>query len=296
MTTVHALAAAKVNLGLEVLGRRPDGYHDIATVMQSVSVFDRLSFSPSDAMILGVSDPALAGDDNLALRATRLFRGRFGGSRGASIALTKRIPSPAGLGGASTDAAATLVALSRLVNAEIPADSLLELAARLGSDVPFLLNGGTALAEGRGERVRRLRPLAGVWFVLVTPAIAIPSKTATLYAALSPEDYGRGESARRLAAAIEAGLPIGPDLLGNAFRRPLLALRPDLAEVERRFVDAGAPFAALSGSGPTLYTMVTTVADARLVALRLRQTLPRETRIMVCRPVARTPLIRIDRE
>jgi 4-diphosphocytidyl-2-C-methyl-D-erythritol kinase len=296
MTTVHALAAAKVNLGLEVLGRRPDGYHDIATVMQTVSVFDRLSFAPSEGVILGVSDSALAGDDNLALRAARLFRGHVDGVRGVSIALKKRIPSPAGLGGASSDAAATLVALSRLVRGEMPADSLLELAARLGSDVPFLLSGGTALAEGRGERLRRLRPLAGVWFVLVTPTIAIPRKTATLYAALSPEDLSRGESVRRLAGAIETGLPISPDLLGNAFRRPLLALRPDLAEVERRFVDAGAPFAALSGSGPTFYTIVTTVADARLVTLRLRQTLPRETRIMVCRPVARTPLIRLERD
>src|SRR5262245_31536265 len=114
MTTVHALAAAKVNLGLEVLGKRSDGYHDIATVMQTVSVFDRLSFAPTEGTILGVSDPSLSGDDNLVLQAARLFRGHAEDFRGVSIALKKRIPAAAGLGGASSDAAATLVALAHL--------------------------------------------------------------------------------------------------------------------------------------------------------------------------------------
>ncbi len=296
MTTVHALAAAKVNLGLEVLGKRPDGYHDIATVMQTVSVFDRLSFAPTEGTITGVSDPDLAGDDNLVLQAARLFRGHVHAFRGVSIALTKRIPSAAGLGGASSDAATTLVALSRLTNSELPSASLLDLATQLGSDVPFLLRGGTALAECRGERLRRLRPLAGLWFVLVTPAMNIPRKTATLYAALSPADFSSGKSVQKLAAAIESGLATDPEWLTNAFQRPLLALRPDLVEVERQFADAGAPFVALSGSGPTFYTIVATIADARRIARKLRRALPRETRVLVCRPVSRTPLIRIDHD
>jgi 4-diphosphocytidyl-2-C-methyl-D-erythritol kinase len=296
MTTVHALAAAKVNLGLEVLGKRADGYHNIATVMQTVSVFDRLSFAPTEGTILGVSDPALAGDDNLVLQVARLFRGHTEGFRGASIALKKRIPAAAGLGGASSDAAATLVGLAHLARGEHSTAALVDLAEQAGSDVPFLLGGGTVLAEGRGERLRPLRSLTGVWFVIVTPAVAIPRKTATLYSALSAADFGQGEMVKRLAATIEAGLPIDPDLLGNAFRRPLLALRPELVEVERAVEAAGAPFVAVSGSGPSMFTIVAEVGQARLIARNLRQLLPPETRILVCRPVGRSPLVRIDHD
>jgi 4-diphosphocytidyl-2-C-methyl-D-erythritol kinase len=294
MTTVHALAPAKLNLGLEVLGRRPDGYHDIATVMQTVSVFDRLTVAHAPEVRLAVSDPALAGDDNLALAAALLMLSHDAVDGGASIYLTKRIPAAAGLGGASSDAAATLVALSRLGDISLRAEATSELAVRLGSDVPFLTRGGTALAEGRGELLRSLRPLTGVWFVLVVTATKIPRKTATLYAALAPEDFSSGERVRRLAASIDRGPSLDPLLLANAFWRPLLGLRPELAEIERAFSGAGAPFVALSGSGPTLYSAVSSDAEARAIVRRLRETLPIDARIFVCRPVSRAPLIRIE--
>ena len=142
--------------------------------------------------------------------------------------------------------------------------------------------------------MRSLRPLADVWFVLVVPAATIPRKTATLYAALAPEDFSSGERVRHLAASIDAGRSLDPLLLANAFWRPLLGLRPELAEVKRAFSGAGAPFVALSGSGPTLYTGVSSILEARVIVRRLRETLPQDVRIFVCRPVGRAPLIRID--
>jgi 4-diphosphocytidyl-2-C-methyl-D-erythritol kinase len=293
MTTVRALAPAKLNLGLEVIGKRADGYHDIATVMQTVSLFDRLTATPGSEIALHVSDPSLAGEDNLVLAAARLLRSSVGQAGGASIELKKRIPTAAGLGGASSDAAATLVSLSQLWDARMPPDKLLDLASRLGSDVPFLVEGGAALVEGRGETLTPLRPLAGAWFVLVVPAVSIPRKTPTLYGALTPDDFTSGDRVRRLATAIEAGGELDPELLANAFRRPLLALRPELGEIERVFADAGAPVVALSGAGPTLYTAVREIAQARRLAGRLHASLPSDARVVVCRPVSQAPLIRI---
>jgi 4-diphosphocytidyl-2-C-methyl-D-erythritol kinase len=294
MTTVRALAPAKLNLGLEVIGNRADGYHEIATVMQTVSVFDRLTVVPAGEITLTVTERSLAGDDNLVLAAARLLRQALGLTEGASISLSKRIPTAAGLGGASSDAAAALLAVSQLWGAALPPARMLALAAHLGSDVPFLLRGGTALAEGRGERLTPLRPLPGLWFVLAVPAVTIPRKTASLYSALTPEDFTAGDRIRRLAANLEAGRSLEPDLLANAFRHPLTTLRPELLAVGRTMSAAGAPFVALSGSGPTHYTATASIGHARSIARRLRETLPTESRVMVCRPVGQAPLIRID--
>jgi 4-diphosphocytidyl-2-C-methyl-D-erythritol kinase len=296
MTTVRALAPAKLNLGLEVVGKRPDGYHDIATVMQTISVFDRLTVSPAPNLRLHASDPTLADEDNLVTKAASLLRSEFGCSAGASITLAKRIPAAAGLGGASSDAAATLVALSHLWRLSPNATTLVAFAARIGSDVPFLLGGGTAHIGGRGEIRRPLRPLSEVWFVLLVPSVSIPRKTATLYAALTPHDFSSGDRTKDLVATLDARGPIRPELLANAFRRPLLALWPDLVEYERHFADAGAPFVALSGSGPTLYTLVGDRQRARTIARAALDAIPVGSRVFVARPVDRAPLIRIDED
>lgn len=294
MTTVRVLAPAKINLGLEVLRKRDDGYHDIATIMQTVSIFDRLTLTPAPDLRVHASDPSLAEEDNLVLRAATLYGRELGTPDGASIVLSKRIPAAAGLGGASSDAAATLVALSPLWRRTPDARTIAKLAERLGSDVPFLLGGGTALIEGRGEMRTSLRPLAGVWFVVAVPPMSIARKTATLYAALTPDDFTSGNAARELAALLASRRLPRPALLANAFRRPLLTLRPELAEYEGLLTAAGAPFVALSGSGPTLYTVVDDLRRARAIAGRACDSLSGGTRVFVCRPVHRAPLIRID--
>ena len=184
-------APAKVNLTFEALGRRADGYHEVRTVLHAISLADEVAFAPADELRLVVEPPvgaeaadaralspvvsAPTGDDNLVLRAARLLRREAGVTAGAAIRLRKRIPVAAGLGGGSSDAAATLRGLRRLWGLDLDADALRELAAQLGSDVPFFVTGGAALGEGRGERLTPLPPAQGRVVVMAPP----PDRNAT---------------------------------------------------------------------------------------------------------------------
>jgi 4-diphosphocytidyl-2-C-methyl-D-erythritol kinase len=294
MTTVLALAPAKLNLGLEVVGKRPDGYHNIVTVMQTVSIFDRLTFAKSSETTLAVSDLSLSGDDNLILAASRRFEQSFSGVSGTAITLRKRIPAAAGLGGASSDAAATIRGLAKLHDSSSANVSVETIATSIGSDVSFLLSGGTALVEGRGEIITSLSPLSNVWFVVLVPAIMIDRKTATLYGSLLPTDFTSGQCVRELAAEIGTDHTLDIDRLGNAFLRPLRALRPEITSYERQFISAGAPFVSLSGAGPALYTATGSLRDARTIMSTLRQMVRNEDRVFVCRPVGNAPLICVE--
>ena len=287
-TWVTIRAPAKLNLGLEVVGRRPDGYHDLVTIFQAVSVFDDVTLTPAPDLDVASDDPGLAGPDNLAFGALVALRTRLGTSQGASVRLTKRIPVAAGLGGASSDAAATLLGARRLWDAAVADEDLAELAAALGSDVPFFLRGGTVLATGRGERLEPLPPPA-VWFVVVTPAVALPRKTATLYAALTPADLSDGRDVRRQARRLRAGEPLAPDLLRNAFTRPLAALRPGLAELPTVMRRHGAPVVALSGAGPSHYAVVDDPEGAARLATTLAEVFGEAARVVACEPVANPP-------
>ena len=175
----------KVNLYLEVVGRRPDGYHDLRTVMQAVDLCDELELATREdgRIALNCSDPALPmGDGNLVVRAARMMQERSGTRRGADLALRKRVPVGGGLGGGSADAALTLLGLDRLWGLDTGREALTEMAASLGSDVAFFLHGGTALCEGRGERVTPV-PCGGEFsYVLVTPSVGV--STREVYGAL----------------------------------------------------------------------------------------------------------------
>ncbi|MGH7345206.1 MAG: 4-(cytidine 5'-diphospho)-2-C-methyl-D-erythritol kinase [Candidatus Rokuibacteriota bacterium] len=171
-------AAAKVNLALEVLGRRDDGYHEIATVMQTVDLSDRLVLEEADVLELRTTASDVPTDGtNLALKAASTLRDMAGVSRGVRITLDKRIPVAAGLGGGSTDAAAVLVGLNRLWGLRWPTARLAEAAVQLGMDVPFFLRGGVALGTGRGEQ---LEPLAGAALALVLAAAAASAQTLAM--------------------------------------------------------------------------------------------------------------------
>jgi len=249
---------AKLNLTLEVLGRRPDGYHDLASVFQAIDLRDVLRLWPAASLSLECSTPDLVGEGNLVLRAARLLQAEAGVATGARLHLAKRIPVAAGLGGGSSDAAAVLVGLNRLWGLEWPAESLVELAARLGSDVPFFLGPPTALAAGRGEQLSPLPALAPHIALVVRPALRQPpprDKTRRLYAALRPEDYRDGAASRQLAEAIGAGRPLDPALLVNSFERVARGLCPEVAEAAAAMLVAGAWWIRLAGSGPCLYTL-----------------------------------------
>lgn len=285
MNAITVLAPAKLNLGLEILGKRRDGYHDIATMLQTVSIFDRLTVEPALDLTLGCSTPELAESSNLALIAAQRLRVQAG-TGGASLYLSKGIPATAGLGGASSDAAATLIAAQRLWRPSLSPSELASLAGGLGSDVPFFLTGGTALATGRGDQLEPLPPLVGVWFVVVVPALQIERKTATMYAALRPVDMTDGDAVHRQATRRRAGAPIDSTLLGNAFLRPLVEQYPSLQAVAASMIAAGAPFVALSGAGPSHYTILSNAREAWGFAARLRVHPGDRAQIHVCRPLA----------
>ena len=250
-------AHAKLNLTLEVLGPRPDGYHETASIMQTLDLADEITIEPADTLTLTCSAPFLSGDANLAMQAADLLRRETGTDAGARIRIEKRIPIAAGLGGGSADAAATLNGLNRLWNLNLSNDRLRSIAAKLGSDVPFLIEGGTAIALGRGERIRRLpTPPNLPWFVLASPKLDLPDKTATMYRALTPQNFTRGGLTRKLEARIRGGGDVPPQLLFNAFDD---AARAAVPEVERCWADlraAGAREIHLAGSGPTIYAAI----------------------------------------
>jgi 4-diphosphocytidyl-2-C-methyl-D-erythritol kinase len=284
-------APAKLNLGLEVIGRRDDGFHEIATIFVTIDLCDRVTLSPSADLELSCDDDTLAGEDNLAFRALRLLRDETNHPGGARVDLCKRIPAAAGLGGASSDAAAALLAGRDLWQQDVSDARLHDLAARLGSDVPFFLRGGCAIGRGRGDLLEPL-PLpahASLWFVVVVPDVRIPAKTASLYARLGEDDFGDGSLIAAQAARLRSGLAPDVSLLGNAFARPLYAMVPELVALPDIMHEAGAESAAISGAGPAHYAVMTDKAQADRVATRLRERLGDRAQVFVASPAPARP-------
>ena len=265
-------AHAKINLTLEVLGRRDDGYHEIASILQTIDLHDTLTLESDDDIALDCDRPEMASSDNLALRAAHLLRERTGHRDGSLITLHKTIPVSSGLGGGSSDAAAALLGLNRLWGLGMSTDDLTPLAAELGSDVPFFLQGGTAMVQGRGERVRRLPPADLELLVLLSPAIEIPDKTASLYAAINPADHTRGDLTRKLEARIRGGGDVPPQFLFNAFDAVAGQAFPGLDEYRDTLHSLGAREIHLAGSGPSLFAPVSQKAQGTAIQLMLQHT------------------------
>jgi 4-diphosphocytidyl-2-C-methyl-D-erythritol kinase len=282
-------APAKLNLGLEVISRRDDAFHEIATIFLAIDLYDRLTLSPSTDLQLSCDDESLAGEDNLALRALRLLRDETNHPAGARIQLRKRIPAAAGLAGASSDAAAALLAGREFWQLDVSDARLHDLAARLGSDVPFFLHGGCAVGRGRGDRLEPLPMPADLWFVVVVPDVRIPAKTASLYARLSGKDFSDGSLIAAQATRLRSGLAPDVTLLGNAFARPLYAMVPELFALPDIMRDTGAEAVAISGAGPAHYAPVTDEAPADRIAARLRERLGDRAQVIVARPAPGRP-------
>jgi 4-diphosphocytidyl-2-C-methyl-D-erythritol kinase len=243
-------AHAKVNLGLEILGRRTDGYHDVMTVLQEVDLADTLTFADAPSVTLGCSRVDLAGETNLVLQAVSALQARAKTPAGVAIQIEKIIPVAAGLGGGSSDAAATLVGLNRFWELGLTDDQLTGLARSLGADVAFFLHGGTQVATGRGDQLEPL-PTPALPMLLVTPPSQLADKTRRLYQALQPADFSDGSRTREVAEAIRAGRPLRPEILVNGFTRPALELFPKLTETIELLRALGAE-PLLGGAGPTL--------------------------------------------
>lgn len=253
---------AKVNLGLEIIGRRPDGYHEVVTIMQAIDLVDRFvyvptgddfeylgpsSVDPSDDMVRGVFDRA---------EVQREWTGR--------LRLEKGIPVAAGLGGGSSDVAYAL----RVCNPSGSPVDIQKRAGALGSDAPFFVKGGTALATGTGTRLEPL-PTPELWFVLVVPRVSIARKTAQLYEGLRADDFSNGARVLTAAEAIKRGDQLHMPL-PNAFTRQMQSI-PEVERAWSALHSGGAQAIMLSGAGPTIFTLVESEALARDIALRVSE-------------------------
>ena len=254
-------AYAKINLTLEVLGRRPDGYHEIATILQTIDLSDGLHFEPAPRLELECSVPSLGDKDNLVWAAADALRRATGCDKGASIHLEKEIPIGMGLGGGSSDAAGTLNGLNALWGLDMVEVDLIDIAASLGSDVPFFLRGGIALGQGRGEVITDLPSPSKRWLVLACPEATFTDssptlrKTARLYSMLPQEAYSDGSRTRQLVDQLCGGRSTEVTLF-NVFEQVAPLAFSSFEETRREFLEAGAREVHLSGAGPGLYTLV----------------------------------------
>ncbi len=269
-------APAKINLGLEILGKRRDGFHEIRSILAMIDLADGLVISKatSTQRTTHITGMDLCQNANLIDRAAQAL------DHPLIVQIEKRIPLAAGLGGASTDAAATLVAGNMLLDGRHSAAELSIMAASLGSDVPFFLGMPCASAAGTGTDLIHLPSPTG-WLVLVTPTIVIREKTGTLYNALTYDDFSTGASVARQSKRMLAGNEIDPSLLVNSFSRPLAHLSGEIDRLRHCMIEAGCPFVALSGAGPTHYSLLSTEQEARNIAAAIAAAVTFDARIFV---------------
>ncbi|MGD8237523.1 MAG: 4-(cytidine 5'-diphospho)-2-C-methyl-D-erythritol kinase [Armatimonadota bacterium] len=263
-------AHAKLNLGLQVLGRRPDGYHEIRTVLQSVSLHDAIELTAGgDGVRVVCDEPAVPETEaNTCHRAATAFLERAGIPDGATVRIVKRIPAGSGLGGASADAAATLIALSETYRDRVAPDIADQLAPQVGADVPFCLAGGTALATGIGEHLESLERNCPLWFVIAGPPRQVG--TAWAYALLDDGGGGQYNAEGDLVRAMAGGdVELVAGSLGNAFWEPVSAQLPELRAIREGLLAAGALGSMLTGSGSAVYGLFASADAAERAALDL---------------------------
>jgi 4-diphosphocytidyl-2-C-methyl-D-erythritol kinase len=259
---IRLLAPAKVNFSLEVLGKRRDGYHEVRLLMAGVSLYDELSFKPAKHLSLTCDLPGLdLGAGNLIIKAARAMQRAAGEERGAQIHLKKRIPLGGGLAGGSTDAAATLKGLNSLWSLRLKAPALHKLAASLGSDVPFCLESGWAIATGRGEKLKALSLRRKLWLVLANPGFEVSTKWAyQSVAGIKPS----GRNFSRLAfEAIQAKDAAALEKAAVNDLEPVTAGRyVEIGHLKSLMREAGASLTRMSGSGPTVLGLFENEAKA----------------------------------
>jgi 4-diphosphocytidyl-2-C-methyl-D-erythritol kinase len=265
---VRVRAYAKVNVVLEVLGRRPDGYHEVCTILQAIGLYDELVCEPAPELTLE-APPLPDPEPNLVLRAAEALQEATGCQAGAALTLRKGIPIAAGLGGGSADAAAALVALNRLWRLYLEREELVRIARTLGTDVAFFLIGGTALAQGRGDQLEPLPDPLLRWLVVLVPEAVLPEKTRRIYSMLDPKWYTPGGFVLTLAQRLRTNPAASWRPLGNGLEPTAMQAFPELRAARNALVEASEtawreyPLPAgedaepdwnLSGAGPALFT------------------------------------------
>ncbi len=257
---------AKVNLCLEVLGRRDDGYHELATVFHAVGIYDTLHLAPEDQLVLAVEGEMTASEDNLVLRAGRALQPLAPG-KGARIALSKTIPVGAGLGGGSSDAGAALVALSEFWNLRVSEDELTTMAGALGADVPvFLLDATAAVGTARGDVLTPLHGTPSLTLVIAVPPFSLPAKTGRIFSALRPGEFSDGARTADIARVLRRGKTPQAHHLWNGLFPAAKRAFADLGSYHSALCRLSGRVWTLSGAGPALFHLAADEEEAALVA------------------------------
>lgn len=243
---------AKINLGLEILGRRRDGFHEIRTLLQSISLHDTIAFSPfaRDKILVEGDDPSIAwNSSNLVFQAARLLKDEHGVKEGMKIRVWKRIPAGRGLGGGSSNAAMTLWALNHVWNLGLEQEELIALGSRLGADVPFFFHGGLCLGEGKGERIRPLEDIERRLCVVALPEF--PLRTASVYsrAALSLTSRAEGSKINRFLRTRDLGR------LENDLEKVVTPAYPQIKEIKSLLQEQKPELSSMSGSGSGVFAL-----------------------------------------
>ncbi|EIJ80092.1 4-diphosphocytidyl-2-C-methyl-D-erythritol kinase [Bacillus methanolicus PB1] len=250
-------APAKINLTLDVLYKRPDGYHEVEMIMTTIDLADRLELSLLDEdQIKIISHNHFVPDDerNLAYQAAQLLKKRFQVTKGASIRIEKTIPVAAGLAGGSSDAAATLKGLNKLWNLGLSLDELAEMGAEIGSDVSFCVYGGTALAKGRGEIITELPAPPTCWVILAKPSIGV--STADVYRRLDLNRISHPNTKEMIKAIETKDYSKICQNLGNVLEYVTMKMHPEVVLIKEQMKRFGADAVLMSGSGPTVFGLV----------------------------------------
>ena len=273
MSKLCLRANAKINLFLEVLDKRPDGYHNIETVFQSIDLYDVVTLHESASGVVEIrcDDPQVPLDSsNLAYRAAELLSEESGKYRGVEIHILKRIPVGAGLAGGSTDAAAALVGLNELWGLGYGVDHLLRLGGRLGADVPFCIMGGTALGRGRGDELTGLASFSGIPVVIANPGFQV--STGWAYGSLGNLGLTRVKKNGNILVGKmqQRDVPNVGKKLFNIFESVVLEEYPPVRRIKEEFMRAGASGALMTGSGPTVFALAPDVTSARNICQQTR--------------------------
>lgn len=267
MKELHLNAYAKVNLGLSVLRRRDDGYHEVETVLHTIGLHDVITLRETGdgVRVFADSTEVPTGEDSLLYRAAAMLRAEHGVTRPVEIEVKKQIPIAAGLGGGSANAAVVLMGLAQMWKLRLDGRALHALAGRLGADVPFFLTGGAAVARGRGERIHPLPPLPSTWVVVARPPVSVLTEWA--YQQIRPSEITHRPDITKLSDAVTRhDVPAVGRLLGNVFEDVIIPHHPIIAEVKAAILRGEAYGAVMSGTGPTVFGLMANEAAARRVA------------------------------
>ena len=279
---IYEKAYAKINLSLDIVGRRPNGYHDVRMIMQTLDLSDDLSFESGDDIkgVLLVTDSEVLneeqseGSDNLIIKALKLLQEEIGKKFDVKITLSKNIPIAAGLAGGSADAAATLRGLNRLFSLGLTNDKLREISVKIGADVPFCIEGGLCLSEGIGEKLTPLTPLASVPTVICKPNIFVSTKD--VYTAFDADESEKKhpDVDGMLSAIKKYDVAKVTELIENILEPVTKAMHPVIGEIEEKLVSLNANKAIMSGSGPTVYALFNSEKEAETAADMLKSIYP----------------------